>query len=116
MSWVDVIELDRLEPELGVPALVNGKSVALFRTHDGAVYALSNHDPVTRAPVMARGIVGTIGDVPVVASPMYKQHFDLKTGACLEDEALSLERYEVRVVDGIVQVAEAVPAAVGQVA
>jgi nitrite reductase (NADH) small subunit len=106
MTWVDVIELDSLEPELGVPALVNGKSVALFRTHDGAVYALSNYDPVTRAPVMARGIVGTVGDVPVVASPMYKQHFDLRDGSCLEDAELALERYEVRIADRMVQVAE----------
>jgi nitrite reductase (NADH) small subunit len=106
MTWVDVIELDALELELGVPALVNGNSVALFRTYDGEIFALSNHDPVTNAPVMARGIVGTIGDTPVVASPMYKQHFDLRTGHCLEDEALSLARYEVRIADGLVQVAE----------
>jgi len=104
MTWVDVIALDELEPELGVPALVEGRSVALFRTHDGEVYALSNYDPVTKAPVIARGIVGTVGDVPVVASPMYKQHFDLRTGRCLDDQTLSLERFEVRVVQGSVQV------------
>jgi nitrite reductase (NADH) small subunit len=111
MTWVDVVEVDALQPELGVPALVHGRSVAVFRTHEGDIYALSNHDPVTNAPVMARGIVGTIGDVPVVASPMYKQHFDLRTGICLEDETLSLERYDVCVADGVVQVADAVPAA-----
>lgn len=105
MTWVDVIGIEQLEPELGVPALVGEKSVALFRTLDGEVHALSNYDPVTKAPVMARGIVGTVGDVPVVASPMYKHHFDLRSGRCLDDEGMALERYEVRVVDGVVQVA-----------
>ena len=116
MTWSQVMEFDALEPELGVPALVRGKSVAVFRTDDGDVYALSNYDPVTGAPVMARGIVGTIGDVPVVSSPMYKQHFDLRSGRCLEDESLSLEPYAVRVADGVVQVAETADVTPEQVA
>jgi len=104
MNWVDVIRMAELEPELGIPALVEGRSVAVFRTHDGAVHALSNYDPKTHAPVIARGIVGSRGDIPVVASPMYKQVFDLRTGQCLDDESVTLTRYDVRVVDGIVQV------------
>jgi nitrite reductase (NADH) small subunit len=104
MSWVDVIRMAELEPELGVPALVEGTSVAVFRTHAGEVHALSNYDPKTHAPVMARGIVGSRGDIPVIASPMYKQVFDLRTGRCLDDENVTLTRYDVRVVNGIVQV------------
>jgi len=104
MSWTDVIRVDDLEPELGVPALVAGRSVAVFKTHDGQVHALSNHDPKTQAPVMARGIVGSRGDIPTVASPLYKTVFDLRTGQCLDDENVALPRYDVRVADGIVQV------------
>lgn len=104
MSWVDVIKFEELEPEIGVPALVDGHSVAVFRTVEDEVFALSNHDPKTKAPVIARGIVGTIGDVQVVASPLYKDHFDLRTGRCLENEELSIASYPARVVDGLVQV------------
>jgi nitrite reductase (NADH) small subunit len=104
MSWVDVIRVDDLQPELGVPALVGGRSVAVFKTYDGQVHALSNYDPKTQAPVIARGIVGSRAGVPTVASPLYKTVFDLRTGRCLDDDSLALLRYDVRVTDGMVQV------------
>ena len=104
--WVDVLPEGDLLPEIGVPALVAGKAVAVFRTHQGELYAVSNYDPVSGASVMARGIVGTRGELAVVASPMYKHVFDLRTGRCLDDDSKSLTPYEVRVVAGIVQVRE----------
>jgi nitrite reductase (NADH) small subunit len=103
-AWVDVLPLAELDVELGVPALVGGHPVAVFRTWDGAVYAVSNLDLRTGASVMAQGIVGSRGDVPTVASPLYKDVFDLRTGACLDDPAKNLARFEVRVRDGVVQV------------
>jgi nitrite reductase (NADH) small subunit len=102
--WVDVIAESSLEPEDGVPALVDGPAVAVFKTHEGELFAVSNHDPVTGASVMARGIVGTRGEIPVVASPMYKHVFDLRTGRCLDDEGKTLRPYQVRVSRGVVQV------------
>jgi nitrite reductase (NADH) small subunit len=103
-TWVDVIAEADLPTEIGVPALVGHAPVAVFRTHDGSVHALSNLDPRTGASVMARGIVGSRGDVPTVASPLYKNVFDLRTGRCLDDESLALALYEARVHDGVVQV------------
>ena len=103
-TWVNVIAEADLPPEIGVPALVGHTPVAVFRTHDGSVHALSNLDPKTGASVMARGIVGSRGDVPTVASPLYKNVFDLRTGRCLDDESLALARFETRVCDGVVQV------------
>ena len=103
-QWVAVCRLDELRPERGVAALVVAGQVALFRTHDGAVYALDNRDPFSGAYVLSRGIVGSRGDAPTVASPMYKQVFDLRTGACLDDETVSVTTYPVRVVDGRVEV------------
>ena len=103
-TWVDVIAAADLPTEIGVPALVGQAPVAVFRTHDGSVHALSNLDPRTGASVMARGIVGSRGDVPTVASPLYKNVFDLRTGRCLDDESLALARYEARVHDGVIQV------------
>ena len=103
-DWVSVIALTDLEVELGVPALVGEHAVAVFRTWDGGIYAVSNLDPRTGASVIARGIVGSRGDVPTVASPLYKDVFDLRTGECLDDPAKRLAHFEVRVLDGVVQV------------
>jgi nitrite reductase (NADH) small subunit len=103
-EWRQVCRLEELEPERGATALVHGQAVALFRTHDDEVHALGNHDPFSRASVLARGIVGTRGEVPFVASPMHKHAFDLRTGRCLDDEARSVPVYDVVVEDGVVLV------------
>lgn len=99
-----VCRLDQIEVEGGVAALVDGVAVAIFRTHDGNVYATSNYDPCSQASVLARGIVGTRGEIPFVASPMHKQAFDLRTGQCLDDAAVRVPTYDVRVEDGLVLV------------
>ena len=91
-----VCRLDQIE--------VEGAAVAIFRTHDGNVYAISNYDPCSQASVLARGIVGTRGEVPFVASPMHKQAFDLRTGQCLDDAAVRVPTYDVQVSDGLVSV------------
>ncbi|HUR18209.1 MAG TPA: nitrite reductase small subunit NirD [Acidimicrobiales bacterium] len=104
-SWADVCALDDLIPDRGVCALLEGRQVAVFRVApDDELYALSNHDPFSRANVMSRGIVGSRGDVPKIASPMYKQSFDLRTGQCLDDPDVTIPVYPVRVFDGRVQV------------
>ena len=100
----DVCRYDVLLPERGVAALIGDLQIALFRTHDGEVFAVGNQDPFSGANVMSRGIVGSRGDVPTVASPMFKQVFDLRTGACLDDPAVSLPVYAVEVVAGQVTV------------
>jgi nitrite reductase (NADH) small subunit len=103
--WEAVCGYDQLTPGRGVAALVGGEQVAVFRDGSGAVYAVGNRDPYSGAYVLARGIVGSRGEVPTVASPMYKQVFDLRTGRCLDDESVALPVYEVRVCAGEVQVA-----------
>jgi nitrite reductase (NADH) small subunit len=103
-DWQAVCRVAELEVERGATALVHGQAVAIFRTHDDTVYALGNHDPFAKASVLARGIVGTRGDVPFVASPMHKHAFDLRTGRCLDDVHALVPAYDVRVVDGVVLV------------
>jgi len=99
-----VCAFDALLPERGVAALLGDAQIALFRTHDDQVFALGNQDPYSGANVMSRGIVGSRGDVPTVASPMFKQVFDLRTGVCLDDPSVSLPVYPVTVRDGQVVV------------
>ena len=105
ITWVPVLQFDRLVPDRGVCALVGEWQVALFRVAPSDdLYALSNFDPFSQAYVLSRGIVGTKGDIPKVASPVYKQSFDLRTGTCLEDPAVAVRVFPVRVVDGTVEV------------
>lgn len=84
--WVRVCAAADLESERGRAALIDGEQVALFTTHEGRIFAVQQLDPYSGAYVMARGIVGTKADAPTVASPMYKQVFDLRTGACLDTQ------------------------------
>jgi nitrite reductase (NADH) small subunit len=104
-TWVKVCRVAALQPERGIAALLpDGSQVALFRTYDGGLYALSNLDPFCAANVLSRGIVGDRGGAAVVASPMYKQAFDLRTGVCLDEPDVAVGVYPVRVVDEWVQV------------
>ena len=104
-QWIDVCHLDDITPNTGVGALIAGQSVALFRVgNEKRVYALSNKDPFSQANVMCRGIIGDLQGERVIASPIYKQHFSLSTGRCLEDKDQKLLVYPTKIVDGRVQV------------
>lgn len=105
MKWEVVCPYGRLETERGVAALVERTTqVALFRLHDGTVYAIGNVDPLTGAAVLARGIVGTRGDAPTVASPLHKEVYDLRTGECLDQPEVAVPVYPVRIRDGLVEI------------
>ena len=114
-GWTRVCALADLIPERGVPALVGDAPVALFLLDDGTLHAVGHHDPFSNANVIARGIVGSVGGGDgyrdTVASPMYKQVFDLATGECLSEPGESLPVWPVRVVEGQVEVG---PAPTGQ--
>ena len=103
-QWIGtrVCPVEAIPLEGGVAALVDGRAVAVFRTHAGEVFAIGNIDPLSGASVLARGIVGSRGDAPVVSSPMYKQAFDLTTGRCLDDDGVSVPAYDVTVLDGVI--------------
>lgn len=87
---VHICAVHELEIERGRAALVGSDQIALFLLRDGSVHAVSNLDPYSGAHVISRGIVGTRGEVPTVASPMHKQVFDLRTGDCLETQGKQL--------------------------
>jgi nitrite reductase (NADH) small subunit len=96
--WQPVCARDDLVPGSGVCALVGGEQVALFYLpgEEQQVYAVSNRDPIGEANVLSRGVIGDIAGRLVVASPLYKQHFDLLTGLCLEQEGVRIEVYRAR--------------------
>ena len=105
MKWNTICPLNDIVPGTGVCALVKSEHVAIFRPEkDEKLYAVSNIDPFAGASVMSRGLIGEKSGEFYVASPLLKQRFLLASGQCLEDEAVQLADFEVRVHDGQVQV------------
>ena len=105
-NWTSICRLDAIVPNTGVCALLDGQQVAVFRVNDAEerVFAIGNYDPNSGAAVLSRGLVGSLGERIVVASPIYKQHFDLMTGECLEAPENSVASYRTRIEDGKVWV------------
>jgi nitrite reductase (NADH) small subunit len=92
MAQTIICTVDDLAKNSGICALLSIRGeehqAAIFYlpNTEKQVYALGNWDPIGQANVMSRGIVGCITDELVVASPLYKQHFSLISGKCLESE------------------------------
>jgi nitrite reductase (NADH) small subunit len=102
-QWITVCQLEQILPNSGVCALVADRQVAVFRVA-GEIYAIDNYDPFSKAYVLSRGIVGDRQGIPKVASPIYKQNFNLQTGECFDDPTVQLAVYPVRLVDSQVQI------------
>ena len=101
LDWIEICHLDDITPNTGVGAIVEDQQIALFRVgHEKRVYALSNQDPFSQAFVMSRGILGDLQGERVVASPIYKQHFSLATGRCLEDKNQKLLVFPSKIEEG----------------
>jgi nitrite reductase (NADH) small subunit len=105
-NWTAVCSLDEIVPNTGVCALLGGEQVAVFHVADAEqrVFAIGNFDPNSGAAVISRGLVGNLGERIVVASPIYKHHFDLATGECLEAPENSVASYRTRIEGGKVWV------------
>ena len=103
--WERACALDELEEAFGEVVLVGSKQIALFLISPTEIYAVSNTDPATAAPVIARGIVGSSGERPTVASPLHKEVYDLATGECIAKPSLSLATFRTRVIDGYIEIA-----------
>ncbi len=104
-EWIDVCSENDLQPDSGICALIGNKQVAIFYSHkNGAVYAINNYDPFGKANVLSRGLIGDIKGMPMVSSPLHKQHFNLQTGECFEDKDMNIEAYSIRIEKGRVEV------------
>lgn len=96
-DWKAVCTIGDLIAESGVAVWTEDGPVAIFYLPHRlpALFAISHTDPFTGKNVLARGITGDLKGQPVVASPLYKQHFNLETGQCLEDETAKVKTYQV---------------------
>ncbi|GGK57946.1 nitrite reductase small subunit NirD [Amphritea balenae] len=103
--WTTVCKQTDLVLDSGICALVNEIQVALFcLPSQDAVFAIANTDPFSQANVLSRGLVGSLGEDLVVASPVYKQHFCLRSGRCFEDESQSISSWPARIENGNVEI------------
>ncbi|MEI6895597.1 MAG: nitrite reductase small subunit NirD [Colwellia sp.] len=108
--WRTICGSTDLVTDSGISALLTNETgdeaqIAIFYIPNSAekIFAVGNYDPIGKANVLYRGLVGCINDEPVVASPLYKQHFSLKTGQCLQEEQ-SISVYPIRIENDQVQV------------
>ncbi|MDO6565729.1 nitrite reductase small subunit NirD [Alteromonas sp. 1_MG-2023] len=102
-QWHDVCGIDDVVTNSGVCALINDQQIALFsvlQAKQQYLYAISNWDPVGKANVLYRGLIGSIGDDVVVASPLYKEHYVLATGKCVERDDVSVISFPVKIDGG----------------
>ena len=103
--WEAVCSAARVTPDRGVAALIGGTQVAIFLLASGEVLAIDDTDPFTGTTVLSRGLVGEVAGEPTVASPLYKQRFALRTGRCLDDDAVSVSTWHARIHGDQIEVA-----------
>jgi len=85
---IPVCRYEELTPGRGVAVLLpDGAQAAVFRTLADELYAVGNLDPATGACVISRGLTGSRGGVPTVASPMLKHVYELASGRCVDGPA-----------------------------
>ena len=107
LDWIDVCAVDDITPDTGVAVLIGDLQIALVRVGEGdgeQIFAVGNYDPFSHAFVIARGIVGDRGGIPKIASPIFKQNFDLTNGQCLDDATVRIPSYLTRVREGRIAV------------
>ena len=104
-DWIDICAKNQIVADTGICAKVGDRQVAVFHQRGGRLYAIGNYCPFAKANVLSRGLLVDLSGELAVASPIYKQRFNLETGICLDDESVSVPVYQVREVDGRVEVA-----------
>lgn len=108
-AWRAVCTRQDLVANSGVVALLDGQQIALFYVPQAeapqTLYAIDNRDPKSGANVIGRGLIGHLGGQLVVASPLYKQHFRLADGSCVQYPEQQLRTWQARFNGDAVEVA-----------
>jgi len=105
-NWITVCSDTDLVANSGVCALLKEQQIALFKIKnatDEQIFAVSNWDPIGKANVLYRGLLGSVQEAKVIISPLYKQRYCLESGQCLDDNAIKLVVYPVRIQQNQVQ-------------
>ncbi len=79
-NWISVCSDTDLVANSGVCDLLNEQQIALFKiknANDEQVFALSNWDPIGKANVLYRGLLGSVENTRVIISPLYKRRYCL---------------------------------------
>ncbi len=98
-QFVPVARVDEIPEGEGRMYQVAGREIAIFRVA-GQFYALDNVCPHRGGPLGEGILSGT-----EVTCPWHAWSFDVRTGEYTFDPELVVQRFEVRVEDGQVQVA-----------
>lgn len=99
-QWIDVCDADDIDPEDVMRFDHGGRTFAVYRAPDGAVYCtdgLCTHEQVH----LADGLV--MDDT--IECPKHNGRFDYRTGAALRAPVcVALATYPARVTDGRIQI------------
>ncbi len=98
-QFVPVARVEEVPEGGGRVYQVAGREIALFRVA-GQFYALDNVCPHRGGPLGEGFLSGT-----EVTCPWHAWSFDVRTGKYTFDPELAVEKFEVRVEDGQIQVA-----------
>mgnify|MGYP006268021059 FL=1 len=98
-QWINVCHRQDLQEDSGVCVLINQQQIAVFYISKlDQIFAVGNYDPIAKVNVLSRAMVGDLGGEPMLASPLYKQHYSLMSGQCFEQPEISIPVYPVRII------------------
>lgn len=97
-TWVRLAKVSEVPRNGGIAARYGQSEVAIFNfSARGEWFATDNLCPHKQQMVLARGILGNVGDTPKVACPLHKNTFDLRSGACLNGDIAGIATYAVKI-------------------
>lgn len=98
-NWIEVVSEEDLEAGAPIVVVAAGREICVVLA-DGDLYAVANECPNDGQPLGE----GDIVDGVVLVCPKGDARFDVTTGEVVLGADTELDTFEVRVVDGVVQV------------
>ena len=98
-NYVKVASVSQVAPGSGIVASVNDKEVAVFNV-DGTFYAIDNVCKHRGGPLGEGELDGD-----TVPCPWHAWQYNVKTGVCLTKDGITMDRYDVRVVNEDIEIA-----------
>ena len=98
-NYVKVASVSQVAPGSGIVASVNDKEVAVFNV-DGTFFAIDNVCKHRGGPLGEGELDGD-----TVTCPWHGWQYNVKTGVCLTKDGITMDRYDVRVVNEDIEIA-----------